>query len=357
MAQDYYAILGVERTATTEEIKKSFRRIARETHPDANPDDPEAEERFKKAAEAYEVLSDVDRRARYDRGDTIDLSSLFSGVGGIDDLLRSVFGDSGLFGGRPYRPPRGRDVLVRTSITLAEAAVGSESVVRYEAGVECDVCGGSGATEGTEPVKCPDCAGHGQVRVSQRSVFGTMMSVTTCPTCRGEGALITDPCQECSGSGVKVEPVEVNVEIPPGVTTGTRLRLSGRGESAGSKGQPGDLFVELNVEPDPRFERMDSELTHRVSVGIAEAALGTGVEVPTIYGDSTIVDIPPGTQPGTTFSVEGLGMPVLGRRGRGGLHVIVDVAIPMALTDEEEELLRRWADLRGERTDRPASTR
>jgi molecular chaperone DnaJ len=357
MADDYYAILQVERTATTEEIKKAFRRVARETHPDANPDDPEAEERFKKAAEAYEVLSDVDRRARYDRGDTIDLSSLFSGVGGIDDLLRSVFGDSGLFGARPYRPPRGRDVLVRASITLAEAAVGSESVVRYEAGVDCDVCEGSGAKEGTQPIKCPDCAGHGQVRVSQRSVFGTMMSVTTCPTCHGEGTLITDPCQQCSGSGVMVEPVEVNVEIPPGVTTGTRLRLSGRGESAGKKGQPGDLFVELNVEPDPRFERMDSELTHRVSLGIAEAALGTGIEVPTIYGDSTIVDVPPGTQPGTRFSFEGLGMPVLGRRGRGNLHVIVDVAIPEALTEEEEKLLRRWAELRGERTDRPASTR
>lgn len=357
MAGDYYAILGIERTATTEEIKKAFRRVARETHPDANPDNPEAEERFKKAAEAYEVLSDAERRARYDRGDTIDLSSLFSGMGGIDDLLRSVFGDSGLFGGRPYRPPRGRDVLVRTSITLAEAAVGSESVVRYEAAADCDACEGSGAKEGTEPIQCPDCKGHGQVRVSQRSVFGTMMSVTTCPTCRGEGTLITDPCPDCSGSGVNVEPVEVNVEIPPGVTTGTRLRLSGRGESAGTRGQPGDLFVEVNVEPDPRFERMDSELIHRVLLGIAEAALGTGVEVPTIYGDSTAVDVPAGTQPGTRFSFKGLGMPVLGRRGRGDFHVIVDVAVPEALSDEEEKLLRRWAELRGERTDRPASTR
>lgn len=357
MAFDYYAILGVEHNATTEEIKKAFRRVARETHPDANPDDPEAEERFKKAAEAYEVLSDVDRRARYDRGDTIDLSSLFSGVGGIDDLLRSVFGDSGLFGGRPYRPPRGRDVLVRTSITLAEAAVGSESVVRYEARVDCDVCDGTGAKEGTEPVQCPDCGGHGQVRVSQRSVFGTMMSVTTCPTCRGEGTLIAEPCVKCSGSGVNIEPVEVNVEIPPGVSTGTRLRLSGRGESAGRSGQRGDLFVEVNVEPDPRFERDDSELTYRVSLGIAEAALGTGIEVPTIYGDSAMLEVPAGTQPGTTFSLEGQGMPLLGRRSRGSLRVVVDVAIPKALTDEEEKLLRRWAELRDERTDRPASTR
>ena len=357
MADNYYAILGVERTATTEEIKKAFRKVARETHPDANPDDPEAEERFKKAAEAYEVLSDPDRRARYDRGDTIDLSSLFAGMGGIDDLLRSVFGDSGLFGGRPYRPPRGRDVLVRASITLAEAAVGTESVVRYEAAVDCDVCEGSGAKEGTEPATCPDCAGHGQVRVSQRSVFGTMMSVTTCPTCHGEGALITDPCPECSGSGAKNETVEVNVEVPPGVTTGTRLRLSGRGESGGRAGQPGDLFVELSVVPDPRFERVDTDLVHRISVGLAEAALGTEVEIPTVYGDTVDLEIPSGTQPGTRFTLDGQGMPVLGRRGRGNLHVVVDVAIPRSLTEEEEGLLRRWAELRGERTGRRASRR
>lgn len=357
MAQNYYAILGVEKTATTEEIKKAFRKVARETHPDANPDDPEAEERFKKAAEAYEVLSDADRRARYDRGDTIDLSSLFAGMGGIDDLLRSVFGDSGLFGGRPYRPPRGRDVLVRASITLTEAAVGTESVVRYEAAVDCDVCAGSGAKEGTEPVTCPDCGGHGQVRVSQRSVFGTMMSVTTCPTCHGEGTLIADPCPECSGSGAKAEMVEVNVEVPAGVTTGTRLRLSGRGESGGRAGQPGDLFVELSVAPDPRFERVDTDLIHRVSVGLAEAALGTEVEIPTVYGDTVELEIPSGTQPGTKFSIDGQGMPLLGRRGRGNLHVVVDVVIPRSLTEEEESLLRRWAELRGERTGRPASSR
>jgi len=357
VAENYYAILGVEKTATTEEIKKAFRKVARETHPDANPDDPEAEERFKKAAEAYEVLSDADRRARYDRGDTIDLSSLFAGMGGIDDLLRSVFGDSGLFGGRPYRSPRGRDVLVRASITLAEAAVGTESVVRYEAAVDCEVCAGSGAKEGTEPVTCPDCGGHGQVRVSQRSVFGTMMSVTTCPTCHGEGTLIADPCPECAGSGAKTDTVEVNVEVPAGVTTGTRLRLSGRGESGGRSGQPGDLYVELSVQPDPRFERVDTDLIHRVSVGLAEAALGTEIEIPTVYGDTVDLEIPSGTQPGTRFSLDGRGMPILGRRGRGNLHVVVDVAIPRSLTEEEESLLRRWAELRGERTGRRASSR
>ncbi|MGD2102699.1 MAG: DnaJ C-terminal domain-containing protein [Acidimicrobiia bacterium] len=356
MAQDYYATLGVDRSATTEEIKKAFRRVARETHPDANPDDPAAEERFKKAAEAYEVLSDADRRARYDRGDTIDLSGLFAGVGGIDDLLRSVFGESGLFGSRPYRAPRGRDVLMRASVSLAEAASGTESVVSYEAHVDCVVCAASGARSGTDPVTCPDCGGAGQVRTAQRSLLGTMMSVSTCPTCRGEGSLIADPCPECDGSGAVVGAVEVNVEIPAGVMSGTRLRLTGRGESAGRLGQPGDLFVEVDVVPDPRFERVDADLIHRVSVGMAEAALGTQIEVPTVDGHATTVDVPPGTQPGTRVELDGLGMPVLGRRQRGNLHVVIDVAVPETLTPDEEDLLRQWARLRGERTDRPAST-
>lgn len=355
VAKNYYEILGVDRSASTEEIKKAFRRLARETHPDANPDDPEAEARFKLAAEAYEVLSSPDRRRRYDRGDTIDLSDLFRGTGGLDDLLRSVFGDSGFFGGRPNRPQRGRDVLVRTSVTLEEAAFGADATVTYEAATSCPVCSGSGASPGTHPVTCPDCQGVGQVRMAQRSVFGTMMSVTTCPTCEGEGNLITDPCPECSGTGAKPETVSVNVEIPPGVSSGTRLRLTGRGESGGRAGNSGDLFVEIVVEDDERFERQDSDLVHRVEVGIAEAALGTRIEVPTIDGEPTPLEVPRGTQPGTVFTVPGYGMTVLGRRARGDLIVVVDVSIPEDLDDEEEQLLRRWAELRGERTDRPAS--
>lgn len=356
MAENYYEILGVDRSASTEEIKKAFRRVARETHPDANPDDPESEARFKLAAEAYEVLSNPERRQRYDRGDTIDLSDLFRGAGGLDDLLRSVFGDSGMFGGRPYRPPRGRDVLVRTRVSLEEAAFGTEAAVEYEAATSCPTCDGSGASPGTHPVNCPDCGGVGQVRRSQRSVFGTMMSVTTCPTCRGEGTLITDPCPDCSGSGAVPEKVRVNVEIPPGVSNGTRLRLTGRGESGGRAGQSGDLFVEVIVDEDPRFERRDSDLIHHTSIGIAAAALGTRIEVPTIDGDPVSLEIPRGTQPGSVFEVPRHGMTILGRRGRGDLIVVVDVGIPEDLDEREEDLLRQWAELRGERTDRPAST-
>lgn len=355
MARDYYEILGVDRSATSEEVKKAFRRVARETHPDANPNDPEAEAKFKLAAEAYEVLSDPERRRRYDRGDAIDLSDLFGGIGSLDDLLRSVFGDSGFFGGRPYRPPRGRDILVRTEISLEEAATGAEAVVEYETLTECGTCLGTGANPGTEPITCPDCAGGGQVRVAQRSVFGTMMSVTTCPTCKGEGTLIPDPCADCLGEGATPDVVKVSVEVPAGVSSGTRLRLSGRGDSGGRAGQAGDLFVEIEVAEDPRFERRDADLVHRTKLGIAEASLGTRIEVPSINGESLDLEIPPGTQPGASFTFRGKGMPILGRRQRGDLFVVAEVAIPDTLDDEEEELLRRWAELRGERIDRPAS--
>lgn len=349
MARNYYEVLGVDRSASAEEIKKAFRRVARETHPDANPDDPEAEARFKQAAEAYEVLSDPERRRRHDRGDTIDISDLFAGVGGIDDLLRSVFGDSGLFGGRPYRPPRGRDVLARTEISLEDAAFGTEAVIEYRSLVSCPDCSGTGSSPGTHPITCPDCGGGGQVRVAQRSVFGSMMSVQTCPTCKGEGVLITDPCSRCGGSGAVSDETAVNVEIPPGVSSGTRLRLSGRGESSGRAGQAGDLLVEISVATDPRFDRRDQDLFHRLTMEAPAATLGVKVEVPTIDGEQMPLEIPAGTQPGTIITLPGRGMPTVGRRGRGDLHVVVEVEIPRSLTGAEEELVRQWSALRRDR--------
>lgn len=356
MARDYYEILGVSRDATTEEIKKAFRRVARETHPDANPGNPEAEERFREAAAAYEVLSDSKRRARYDRGDAIDLGDLFSGLGGIDDLLRSVFGEGGFFGSRPRRSTRGRDVLVSVEITLEEAASGTESVVEFRGLRACGECGGDGAEPGSERVRCPECGGAGQVRVSQRSLFGTMMSVTTCPQCSGEGEILSDPCKACEGSGAVPEESKVSVEIPPGVSTGTRLRLTGRGESGGRQGPPGDLFVELTVADDPRFERADADLIHHVDLGIAEAALGTRLEVPLLGGERTELEVPGGTQTGTSFLIRGAGMPRLGHRSSGDLIVVIDVAVPEDLSPDEEELLRRWAEMRGEKVNRPAGT-
>lgn len=355
MAKDYYAILGVGKDATGEEIKRAFRRIARATHPDANPGDPASEARFRDAAEAYEVLSDPDRRRRYDRGDTIDLSDLFAGWGGFDDLLRSVFGDGQMFGGGSGRPARGRDVLIRVDIDLEGAAFGTEAPVSFLTKVTCLACAGTGAESDDGRSTCPECGGSGSVRMARRSLFGTMMTVGTCPTCRGEGALITNPCPVCSGLGTVEEERTVTVEVPAGVSTGTRLRLSGRGESGGRNGPAGDLYVEVHVTPDPRFERHDADLIHRLTIGIAEASLGTRITVPLVEGGTTDLDIPAGTQPGSVFQLPGLGVTRLGRRSRGDLHVVVAVEVPTDLSPEEEEILRRWADLRGERTDRPAS--
>lgn len=356
MAKNYYDILGVGRDATSEEIKRAFRLTARATHPDANPGDPRAEAHFRNAAEAYEVLSDPDRRRRYDRGDTIDLTDIFAGFGGLDDLLRSVFGDSSMFGGGAQsRPTRGGDVLVRADVDLVGAAFGTDVEVRFRAKETCEVCSGTGAESERGQTTCPQCAGAGSVRTARRSLFGTMMTVATCPTCRGEGVLVTSPCPACAGLGAIDGAKNMTIEVPAGVSSGTRLRLSGRGESGGRHGPPGDLYVEVHVAPDPRFERHDADLVHPISIGIAEAALGTRLAIPLIEGGETDLDIPAGTQPGAAFRMAGLGLTHLGRRTRGDLHVVVSVIVPKDLSRDEEELLRRWADLRGERTDRPAS--
>ncbi len=356
MAKDYYQILGVGRDATGEEIKKAFRRVARATHPDANGGDAAAAAEFREAAEAYEVLSDPERRRRYDRGDTVDISDLFSGFGGLDDLLRTVFGDGSLFGngGGASRPSRGRDVLVAVEVDLAGAGFGTESTVEFRTRATCDVCSGTGSESDEGAITCTECDGSGSVRRARRSLFGTMMTVGPCPTCHGEGILITDPCKTCSGAGSVERETSVTVEIPAGVSTGTRLRLSGRGESGGRSGPPGDLYVEVRVLPDARFDRHDDDLVHRYTIGIAEATLGTRLAVPLLEGGESDLVVPPGTQPETVFSLPGLGMTRLGRRARGDLHVVVSVEVPTGLSAEEEELLRRWAEVRGEITERPA---
>ncbi|MCH8983889.1 MAG: DnaJ domain-containing protein [Acidobacteria bacterium] len=354
MAVDYYATLGVARDATASEVKKAFRKVARQTHPDANPDDPEADQRFRAAAEAYEVLSDPESRRRYDRGDTIDLSSLFGGSGGLDDLLRSVFGESGLFGSPSRRPARGRDVLVRVEIDLADAAFGVDVPIQFQTRRTCEECTGSGAARGSRRQTCPQCGGAGSVRVARRSLFGTMMTVSTCSQCAGDGVVISELCPVCAGLGWVSDDADVTVEVPAGIVTGTKLRLSGRGESGGRSGPAGDLFVEVAVAPHNEYERVDDDLVLRANVGIAEATLGTRLTVPLIEGGDAEVDVPSGTQPGTVFKISGAGMTRLGRRSRGDLHVIVGVDIAETLTREEEELLRKWAELRGEKTGKAA---
>ena len=349
--KDYYQVLGVDRAASTDEIKRAFRRLARETHPDANPDDPHAEARFREIAEAYEVLSDPQKRSAYDRGGTFDVGDLFSSVGGLDDLIRQFFGGSGFgpFGGEVRRgPQRGPAVAAQVTLTLAEAGFGAEKEIAYRAPAACRACEGSGAYAGYAPETCGRCGGRGAVQMSRATILGSITTMTECPECRGRGEVISHPCDECRGSGVVDEARTVTVEIPAGVENGTRLRLSGRGGAGDRGGPPGDLFVEIRVEDDPRFERFGDDLAHSVHVGIAAAALGTSAAIPLLDGGFHELEIPPGTQPGTVFRIPRAGMGRLRRRGRGDLLVEIRVEVPEKLTADEEDALRAFAELRGE---------
>ena len=341
---DYYEVLGVERDASPEEIKRAFRRLARETHPDANNGDRDREERFRLIAEAYEVLSDPHRRAAYDRGDRIDLNDLFSSFAGVDDLLSRFFGGGfGPFGTAPRGPAPGRDVAVSVSVSLAEAAEGTTRTVTYRVPAACPTCGGSGSAPGADLPVCDRCGGQGSVRVTRQTLLGTAMTVARCDRCQGRGRVVVEPCSECRGGGAVTQDVEVEVEVPAGIEDGSRIRLTGRG-AVGEPGAPaGDLYVEVEVKPDPRFRRHGSDLVHRVEIGLAEAALGTTRSIPTVGDDPVDIDIPAGTQPGTVFKLSKQGMPRLHRRGRGDLLVEVVVVVPEKLSREAEEALRAYA--------------
>ncbi|MEN8234341.1 MAG: molecular chaperone DnaJ [Actinomycetota bacterium] len=351
--KDYYEVLGVGRDATPDEIKKAFRSLARDTHPDANPDDPGAEERFREVAEAYEVLSDPERKARYDRGEVFGGGDLFSQFGGLDDILQQFFGGGfggfGGFGGRRAGPRRGPDIGATVSLTLEDAAIGTSHEIEFKAPGTCDRCNGVGAEPGHQPTTCPTCRGAGQVQVARDSFLGRIMTVTPCTQCSGKGQIIEHPCTQCEGGGLVTVDRTLTVEVPAGVEHGTRLRLSGRG-GAGERGAPpGDVYVEIGIESDERFDRVGDELHHRVEIGISEAVFGTTIEVPLIDGDAESIDIPAGTQPETVYRLAKKGMPRLRRRGHGDLFVHIGVAIPTELTDEQEEALRSYGELRDER--------
>lgn len=352
--RDYYELLGVARDASQEDIKKAFRSLARDTHPDANPDDPQAEAKFREVAEAYEVLSDPQRRARYDRGEQIGGGDLFSNFAGLDEILQQFFGGGGFGGfggfggGGRTGPRRGSDLAMAVELTLSEAASGVSRELEFIAPSQCPVCAGTGAEPGHDPITCPTCGGHGQVQVQRNTFLGAMMTVAQCSTCTGKGRIVENPCHECGGQSLVDEERTLTVEIPSGVDSGTRLRLGGRG-GAGEAGAPaGDLYVEVRVAPDPNFERRGDDLFHQVRLGMAEAALGVELTIPLVDGETTEIDVPRGTQPGTVYRLSKQGMPRLRRRGRGDLLVEIDVAIPEKLSAEEESLLRQFADLRGE---------
>lgn len=346
--KDYYQLLGVDRSASTEEIKRAFRALARDTHPDANPDDPTAEVRFREIAEAYEVLSDPAKRSRYDRGE--ELTDLFSQFGGLDDLLAQFFGASGFNfgGGRRSGPRRGPDVAISVDITLAEAAVGVSRSVAFRAPVGCKRCSGDGAEPGHPATRCPQCGGSGAVRFARDTFLGRVATVTECPRCDGRGRIITHPCEECGGAGRVQDETTLAVDIPAGVEDGTRLRLAGRGGAGEWGAGSGDVYVTVAVAEDERFSRVGNELHHRAEIGITEAVFGTTVAVPLIEGGVEEIEVPVGCQPETVFRLPKQGMPRLRRRGRGDLFVHIGVVIPTDLTGEEQEALRRYGELRNE---------
>lgn len=352
---DLYEVLEVSRDASMDDIKRSYRRLARECHPDANPDDPGAEARFKELAAAYEVLSDPDKRSRYDRfgsADGFDLGDPFgSGVSGLGDLFDAFFstGGSPFGGGRrgPSGPMRGPDLETEVSIAFTEAVFGTKVDVTARTAVACDDCGGSGAEDGTSPETCIECGGSGEVRSVRNTVLGQVVTAVTCRSCGGAGRIIASPCSRCRGDGRVVQEKTFTVDVPKGVAEGSTLRLTGRGAVGPRGGPPGDLYVHLRVQPHDRFVREDDDLIHHLPIGIAQAALGVRLMLETLDGWEDVV-VPKGTQSGHTVRLRNRGVPHLGGHGRGDLIVVVVVETPTKLTDEEAELLRQFAELRGE---------
>lgn len=358
--KDYYQILGVSREATADEIKKRFRQLARETHPDANPDDPKAEERFREVAEAYEVLSDPERRARYDRGETFDFGDMFSNFGGLNEILEAFFGGAGFGGaggggfggfgrGGGYRRDlSGSDLSVRLEVELAEAALGAEREIKYRAPGSCPTCEGTGAATGTVPETCSNCSGQGVVQVARRTLLGTMATVTECGTCNGRGKTVATPCGTCRGRQVVDEERSVTVDVPAGIDNGARLRLRGHGGAGLDGAAAGDLYVSVSVAPDDVFDRQGEHLFQHVTIPWTELTLGTEIEVPLIDGDTAVLTIPVATQPGTRFRMKGEGAGKLNGRGRGDLYIDTSTEVPDSLSKDEEALIRQLAELRKE---------
>ncbi|HET9074261.1 MAG TPA: molecular chaperone DnaJ [Solirubrobacteraceae bacterium] len=354
--RDYYEVLGVPRDAGDTEIKKAFRRLARELHPDVNPS-PEAEAQFKEAAEAYEVLSDADRRATYDRYGHEGLRSSggapnFDGFGSINDIFEAFFGGGGLGGfasafggggGRPGGPVQGSDISASARISLAEAAHGATVEVGFDAITVCEHCRGNGAEPGTPIETCSRCEGAGQIRQVARTPFGQVVRAAVCDVCGGEGKVPRNPCGVCRGRGRRVESRSVSVDVPAGIAAGQRIRVSGRGHAGEHGGPPGDLYVLVDVAEDPRFLRDGDDLVTAVDVPAPLAALGTTVAVPTIDGDVEL-EIPAGTQPHETLVLRGKGMPSLRSRRHGDVRVVVNVVVPRRLTREQLKLTQALAD-------------
>ncbi|HTY75101.1 MAG TPA: molecular chaperone DnaJ [Candidatus Nanoarchaeia archaeon] len=363
--KDFYEVLGIPRTASKDEIKDAYRKLAMQYHPDRNKA-PEAEEKFKEISEAYAVLSDDQKRQQYDtlghagfdqryseedifRG--ADFSDIFGDLGGgFSDIFRVFFGGGGGgFGGSSYneRSNRGQDLLYELSITLEEAAKSTEKEIEVPRTEKCDVCGGNGAAPGTQPKTCPRCGGAGRVQTARRSAFGTFVQVTSCPVCRGRGAIIDRPCPNCRGTGLIRKKRKITVKIPVGIDEGYQLRLKGEGDMASDGGEPGDLYVLVHILPNDQFVRDGDDLHYILPISYPTAVLGGESQVPTIEGLAT-VKIHPGTQAGETIRLRGSGMPRFRGYGKGDLLVRIAITVPDKVTSQQRALLEQLAKEMGE---------
>jgi molecular chaperone DnaJ len=343
--RDYYQVLGLAREASEQEIKSAYRKLALKHHPDRNPGDKAAEDKFKEAAEAYSVLADPDKRARYDRFGHAAVSG--SGAGGFDPTIFSEFddifgsiGDLFGFGGRRRGgPQRGADLRYDLEITFDQAAAGSETSIQIPRQETCETCQGSGAAAGTSPTTCPQCRGTGQLRYQQ----GFFTVARTCGQCRGNGRIITKPCETCKGAGAVEHLRKLTVKIPAGIATGQRLRLTNEGEAGALGGPPGDLYVVIHVQEHPFFQRDGNDLACEIPVNFTTLALGGEIRVPSVGGDTETLKVPDGTATGSVFRLRGKGMPDVSGRGRGDLLVTVQAITPRKLTREQRKLLEQLA--------------
>ena len=356
--RDFYEVLGVERTATDADVKRAFRKLAQQWHPDVNKK-PEAQERFKEVNEAYQVLSDPQRRQTYDMFGRAGLGGAggaggspgfgTAGFGGFSDIFDAFFGGAAAGGARRARPSTGSDLRYDLRITFDEAVLGTEKELEFPVLGRCETCAGSGAKAGTTPAECPQCNGRGEVRSVRNTMLGQMVSAAPCPRCRGEGKVVESPCDACHGEGRKEHHRTLRVTIPAGIDEGHQIRLSNEGEVGPRGGAPGSLYVAVHVADHPSLTREGTELFFEANISIVQAALGTKLQVPTVEGDDAEVEIKAGTQPGTEIRLRGRGVPHLRRQSvRGDLHVIVNVVVPTKLSKHQRELLEAYAKDAGE---------
>ena len=350
--RDYYEVLGVEKTATDDELKKAYRKLARQYHPDVNPGNKEAEEKFKEVNEAYDTLSDPQKRAQYDQfghagpggfgGGAGGAGGFGGGFGDMGDIFDMFFGGAG--GGNAQRgPKRGADMRYDLTIDFEEAIFGCEKTISVSRWETCKTCHGTGAKEGSQPTTCPRCGGRGQVTTTQKTPFGQFQSVKTCPECGGKGTIIKDPCPDCGGTGRKRVKTELKVKIPAGVDNDSRLRMSGEGEAGEQGGAKGDLYIYISVRNHPIFQRDENDIYMEQEINVAQAALGAEIQVPTLEGKVSLT-IPAGVQSGAKFRIRGKGVKSINTYTKGDQYVIVRIVTPKNLTSEQKELFRKLAE-------------